>query len=278
MNRSVSHIAEQVKVKGYISISNFLNQEDLSLAEKILSHKQIKGKESSFPIFPNQYLVKLLRMDLSKIKKSLILKKIAQNLQLEAIAENIFEDKAELHMIDSYYSERSEDHIASWHNDLGLRDTDPKETFYDVSSATVENKKSKVSSRGIKFFIYMTDVQSDNGALAVIPYSNQIVKAMTQLILEKKIELKPYWSLKDLRDFVAEDKTKKLISKKIGSEIVEKFLMNSNFINEQEKDSKNYDLEMNKGGVVIFDELCVHRGSAPKKNSRIVLRYLYRKR
>ena len=217
-------------------------------------------------------------MDLSKIKKSLILKKIAQNLQLEAIAENIFEDKAELHMIDSYYSERSEDHIASWHNDLGLRDTDPKETFYDVSSATVENKKSKVSSRGIKFFIYMTDVQSDNGALAVIPFSNQIVKAITQLILEKKIELKPYWGLKDLRDFVAEDKTKKLISEKIGSEMVEKFLMNSNFINQQDKDSKNYDLEMNKGGVVIFDELCVHIGSAPKKNSSIVLRYIYRKR
>ena len=60
--------------------------------------------------------------------------------------------------------------------------------------------------------------------------------------------------------------------------MVEKFLMNSNFINQQDKDSKNYDLEMNKGGVVIFDELCVHRGSAPKKNSRIVLRYLYRKR
>lgn len=278
MNGSFTEIADQVRSKGFVSISNFLSRENLLLAEKILIHKKLKGKESSFPIFANQYLIKLLRMDFGRIKKSLILKKIAQNLQLETIAENFFGNKAELHMIDSYYSEKSNEDIASWHNDLGLRETDSKETFYNVSSSTIENKKNKVSSRGIKFFIYMTDVQSENGALAVIPFSNQIVKAVTQLILEKKIELRPYWGLKDLRDFVSEIKIKNLLSEKLGNNVVDKFLINSSFINEEPKDSQNYDLEMNKGGVVIFDELCVHRGSAPKKNSRIVLRYLYRKK
>ena len=34
---------------------------------------------------------------------------------------------------------------------------------------------------------------------------------------------------------------------------------------------------MNKGGAVIFDELSVHRGSAPKKTDRIVLRFVYKK-
>ena len=35
---------------------------------------------------------------------------------------------------------------------------------------------------------------------------------------------------------------------------------------------------MNKGGAVIFDELAVHRGSAPNKHGRLILRYLYHRK
>ena len=113
----------------------------------------------------------------------------------------------------------------------------------------------------------MTDVQSDNGALAVIPFSNRIVRTLTNFILDKKIELKPYWNLKSLRDLIIEEKNKSLITSKLGPDIVNTFLNNTNFINEKKMDSHSFDLEMKKGSAVIFDELCVHRGSAPKKNS-----------
>tara|TARA_A100001011_G_C14283555_1_gene832605 strand:+ start:137 stop:988 length:852 start_codon:yes stop_codon:yes gene_type:complete len=283
MNEDISKIADQIKSKGFISIKNFLGTENLDLAEKVLSHKNLKGKDSTYPIFIKHYLIKLLKMDIGILNKSLILKKIAKNLQLKSIAEKVFESDVELHMIDSYYSEKSEKDILTWHNDIGLGENKKDQNnsikkFYNESEATLKNKKNKVSSRGIKFFIYMTDVQSNNGALAVIPFSNQVVKTITSLILDKKIDLKPYWSLKSLRDLVENKKNKNLISNKLGTEIVENFLSNTNFINEEKKDSSAFDLEMQKGSAVIFDELCVHRGSAPKRNSRVVLRYLYRKK
>ena len=34
---------------------------------------------------------------------------------------------------------------------------------------------------------------------------------------------------------------------------------------------------MNKGGMVVFDEFGVHRGSMPSKSSRLVLRFFYRR-
>ena len=58
---------------------------------------------------------------------------------------------------------------------------------------------------------------------------------------------------------------------------MDNFLKNSSFAETGNGNSFKYDLEMKKGSTVIFDELCVHRGSAPKLNSRIVLRYFYRK-
>ena len=38
-----------------------------------------------------------------------------------------------------------------------------------------------------------------------------------------------------------------------------------------------FDFNLKKGGAVIFDELSVHRGSAPSKTDRIVLRFIYKR-
>ena len=278
MTNDITKISNKIKNNGFISINNFLEKKNLNLAEEALNQKSIKGKDSNYPVFTKQYLIKLLKMDFKILKNSFILKNIAKNLKLKDIAEKVFDCEAELHMIDSYYSEKSNENIITWHNDIGLRKDSLVENFYNESKATLTNQKNKVSARGIKFFIYMTDVQSDNGALAVIPFSNRIVRTLTNFILEKKIELKPYWNLKSLRDLIVEEKNKSLITSKLGSDLVNTFLNNTNFINEKNKDSHSFDLEMKKGSAVIFDELCVHRGSAPKKNSRTVLRFLYRKK
>jgi len=78
-----------------------------------------------------------------------------------------------------------------------------------------------------------------------------------------------------LRTLVLKDPVKSLLIEKIGTEKLNIFLNHSNFINDEERDTFKFDLEMKKGGVVIFDELCVHRGSMPSKQNRLVLRYLY---
>ena len=198
-------------------------------------------------------------------------------MNLEKISELIFENKAELHAIDSYYSEKSNEFIVPWHNDIGLKDDDT-ENFLNIADSTINEKKSKISPRGIKFFVHLTDVSSQNGSLAVIPYSHHVVKAVTKLILEKKINLERYWKLEDLRSLVLKDSVKPLIIEKIGEDKLNTFLNNSKFAEEKGNDTLKFDFQMKKGGVVIFDELCVHRGSMPKEQSRLVLRYIYRRK
>lgn len=276
-------IAHKIKNTGFTSLDEILTEEDLNKKLKFLNHKTPKSSQANFPINFSQYLIKFLKLDFNKLKQSLILKKIAKDLKLKEISNEVYKTETELHMIDSYYSEKSDEDIITWHNDIGIneksiKDEKGKKYFIDKIKATLNNEKTSQTPRGLKFFIYLTDVQSNNGALAVIPNSNNIVKIISKLILEKKIPVVPYWNLESLRKLLKDDKIKNLVREYIQKDKIEIFLDQSKFIDDEKKDTDIFDLEMKKGSMVIFDELCVHRGSAPKKNSRIVLRYLYRKK
>ena len=133
MNYDTLYIANQVKDKGFLSINNFLDSQNLSVLDKILNHKNPKGQDSAFPVFYKQYLVKFLKADFEKIKKSFILKRIAKKLKLKSIAEKIFDSKVELHQIDSYYSEKSDKEILTWHNDIGLKGEKFQKWYYNES-------------------------------------------------------------------------------------------------------------------------------------------------
>ena len=131
---------------------------------------------------------------------------------------------------------------------------------------------------GIKFFIYITDVKSNDGALGIIPYSHKIVYALTNLILEKKINLKPYWKLKDLRNIILQEDNKKHFLHYIDKNELEKFIEHTKFVDTSTEETLNFDFAMSKNSAVIFDEMAVHIGSAPTQNDRLVLRYLYRRK
>ena len=276
-DNQIKQVSEDVRNHGVSSVNNFFGTEHFKLASNILNHEFKKGdKRGYFPVFFKQILVKLLKLDLNQVRKSFLLKKIAQQLRLKDIAELVFDQEAELYMIDSYFNEKSNEFIVPWHNDIGYKTNSSKE-FLNAASSTINKSKSKTSARGIKFFIHMTDVSIKNGSLAVMPYSHHVVKAITSLILKKKIELQHYWKLEDLRSLVLKTSVKPLVIEKIGTEKLNSFLDNSKFI-EEKKDTFKFDFEMNKGGAVIFDEICVHRGSMPSKQNRLVLRYLYRRK
>ena len=268
----IQEISEKIKEFGVVTVNDLLNSEQFKLANNILKYvydKSIsKGNiQGHFPILLKSIIIKLIKFEFSKLKKSFLLKKIAKDLQLKKIVEKIIDHEAELHMIDSYYSERSDRHILDWHNDIGYDTTD-----------IADNEDRNLDAKSIKFFIYMTDVKSANGSLAYIPYSHHIVRAITSLMLEKKIKFHTYWKLEDLRTLVLKDQVKNLIIDKVGVEKLNIFLNNSKFIEQETKDTFKFDFEMNKGGAVIFDELGMHRGAKPSKHSRLVLRYLYRRK
>ena len=55
------------------------------------------------------------------------------------------------------------------------------------------------------------------------------------------------------------------------------FLNSSEFIEDKRKDTFKFDLEMNKGGMVVFDEFGVHRGSMPSKSNETCSTFFYRR-
>tara|TARA_B100001248_G_C27382056_1_gene457536 strand:+ start:903 stop:1748 length:846 start_codon:yes stop_codon:yes gene_type:complete len=279
MEVSIDKISEEIKEKGVVSINNLLNKKEL---EDILYFvkKPLKGSSQSYyPTNFRQYLTKFLKLDFKKINNSLYLKRLANKLNFKKISEISFGSKAELQMIDCYHNKQSNKQILSWHNDIGIYDNqNPKalKTFYEAADATFI-KKTSGSARGIKFFINLTDVKSDNGSLAVIPYSAKIVKCISKLILSKKINPVSFWSLKNLRDLVAQKSVQSLLYDQIQEEKILKFLQYTKFIENDTPDTSEFDFNLKKGGAVIFDELSVHRGSAPSKTDRIVLRFVYKK-
>jgi len=275
----IEKISDTVKEKGVISIKDFLKKNDFDLINGHLLNLTKKSKKVYFPTTIKQYFIKLLKCDFKKIMTSKILMQTARDLKLKEIANSVFGQEANLDMLDCYLSKRSNNQILRWHNDLGFNpDSNSIKNYYEEAFATIDQKKNNSSARGIKFFIYMTDIERNNGALGVIPYSHKIVLALTQLILEKKVKLESYWKLEDLRNFILKKEVKNFLLDIVEERELESFLEYSKFIIGSNKDTFDFDCEMKKNSVVIFDELCVHRGSAPCKNDRLVLRYLYRRK
>ena len=279
MENIINNISKEIKEKGVVSIDNLLDNEDLKNILKIVQEPKKGSTESYYPVYLSQYVSKLIKLDFKKINNSFFFKKVAKRLNFKKISESVFGTKAELQMIDCYHNKQSNDQILSWHNDIGIKDSkniNSLKNFYSATKATFSNNQIG-SARGIKFFIYLTDVKSDNGSLAVIPYSDKIVKSICSLITKIKIDPISFWSLKNLRDLVNQKNIQDLLCEDIQQEIIDNFLKNTKFIENEVADTTQFDYQMNKGGAVIFDELSVHRGSAPKKTDRIVLRFVYKK-
>tara|TARA_Y100000591_G_scaffold51441_1_gene39671 strand:- start:2468 stop:3316 length:849 start_codon:yes stop_codon:yes gene_type:complete len=277
MEQNLNSISKEIKEKGVVSVNNILSNRELEYILNIVKEPKKGTPDSYYPTNFRQYLIKLLKLDFKKINNSLFLKKIAKKLNFKKIAETAFGAKAKLQMIDCYYNKQSNNQILSWHNDIGIQDINPSSltNFYNTANATFS--KNSGTARGIKFFINLTDVNSDNGSLAVIPYSAEIVKSVCTLILNKKINPASFWKLKNLRDLVKQKSVQSLLNEKVQNEKIQQFLLDTKFIDNETPDTSKFDFNLKKGSAVIFDELSVHRGSAPQKTDRIVLRFIYKK-
>ena len=128
----------------------------------------------------------------------------------------------------------------------------------------------------LKYFIYLTDVSSNNGCLGYIPGSHKILYFLKLGILNDKIKYKPYWKLNDLRNIVQDDYYKNYLKTKVKKELINSFLEQSSFIINSPHDTQKYDFALKKNSAVIFDEAGVHRGAETLKTSRLVLRFSYK--
>lgn len=91
------------------------------------------------------------------------------------------------------------------------------------------------------------------------------------------MKYEPFWSLHDLVKFIKKKDNYKLIVEKLETENqMDDFLSNANIIL-SEPEKSFFDFEALPGDLLIFNDSGVHRGSRPSLNTRIALRYLYKK-
>ena len=165
----------------------------------------------------------------------------------------------------STFSPISNEKIIDWHADIPI----------DLPTNPDNYKKWQ---RHLKFFIYLTDVDHNNGCLAYLPESDKINKAISKLVLRKKIKIDRFTELIKMREILLNNKELRNLLEleiEIGKEKLDQFIENTKFI-ENDGDTKSFDITLKKGGMIIFDEFGFHRGSCPALTDRVVLRFLYR--
>lgn len=260
-------IIKNIKLNGFYKLDNFLDDIDLNFLDKISKIYMSKKGDNlgKFVITNKSLLIKLIKFDFKKIFYSLMLKKLSRKYKFKELSGRILGAETDLTNIDTYFNDISLDPVLDWHCDLSN-----KSMF----------KKGKIVNPdmvSIKFFFYLNDVYSENGCLSYIPGSHTVVKELGKLIFNKDIDYDYYWSLKALTDLVKKNYVRKKLEKNLTNNQVEDFLKKSDYIL-IEKKNNIFDLSMKKGGLIIFDEYGVHRGSKIKYNPRKVLRFFYRKK
>ena len=106
---------------------------------------------------------------------------------------------------------------------------------------------------------------------------HKITYAVRSCIFEKKVSYEPFWSLSDLVKFIKKKENFKHIQEKLNSkDELNNFFEKAELILSNPEKSF-FIFEASPGDLLIFNDSGVHRGSMPSLNTRIALRYLYKK-
>ena len=267
INYTKDKIIQEVQKKGISKCQEFLDKDKFKNLEKILINNKAEKstKKSFFYRSEGKFLLKkLFNFELFSFLDCLKLINLSKNLKLNQLSSEILGRKTKLVSIDSYFSEVSSSKVLDWHVDQGYSgDLKPKQFLNPDHCA-------------LKYFIYLTDVSSNNGCLGYIPGSHKILYFLKLGILNDKIKYKPYWKLNDLRNIVQDDYYRNYLETKIKKELIDSFLEQSSFIVNSPHDTKEYDFILKKSSTLIFDEAGVHRGAETLKTSRLVVRFVYK--
>lgn len=263
-----SQLAENVKHYGITKKENWLNLEDQQIIEKILiGLKPKKGEKKSWvPINNKSRIIKFVKFDLKALFNSFFFINLANRLNLNSISDQIFSHKSELAGIDMYYNPISDSPILDWHCDNAY------------SGAKYVKNFVRPEDFAIKFFFYLTDVDTNNGCLSYIPESHKLAYALKKGIYEKHINYTPYWNINDFKKIITDNKNIEYLKCNIESDVFERVLKKIDLILNNPKENFLFDNKMDKGGAVIFNESGIHRGSKNLFSNRMCLRFFYKKK
>ena len=261
------NIVRDVKDKGIFKFDKFLNDKSLKSVGRTLSkYKYLKDTHNSF-IYrseKNFLLKKIINFKLSNLYDALKLVNLSKKMRLNDISSEILGKKTKLSFIDTYFSTTQKNKIIDWHVDQAYSG---KTNVVDFANP---------DHRTIKFFVYMTDVFEKNGNLGYIKESHKILYYLKLGIFKGEIKYTPYWKLDDLRNVIQNKTYRQYLETKIGKQIIDNFLEQTQFINNDPYDINSFDFYCKKGDALVFDESGVHRGAEPSLTDRLVLRFAYR--
>ena len=258
-------IANSIKDKGFYYIPDFISEFKVNaLLNSIKKLNSEIGKDKATVFYEGKKLLlkDLINFKLKKLLKSSQIIFSKENNFFSEISSNIFRDHY-LKRIDYYSSSISAEPIINWHNDISYS-----------GAEKVVKKFHHPNFYKLRFFLYLTDVEYKNGSLAILPSSQKVSSAVASLLYDKKIEYKPHWSLQQFCKYIDSSDVKDKLINIIGTQQYNDFISNTGFIFNK-NDTDQYDVQSKKGGLVIFDDRCFHRGSNCSKSERSVLRYIY---
>lgn len=259
-------IKSELKKKGIVKLKKFLDQNELNEVRNIVKHYSAPKNtpKSYYSINAKQLLFKVLKLDLKKLSHDIKILKLAKTKKLKLIAEDVFEKKSYLNFIDGYHSPISDKPVLQWHTDQAYHGAEEKTVGFVNPDHLY-----------LKIFIYLTNVESNNGCMSYIPSSHRLGYAIRKGIFEEKIKYRPYFTLREFRDFIKHKDNNSYIKDQIqNDELIDNLLFKTEFA-ETGKDSSEFDYKMSAGDAIIFDEGGVHKGSKTLYSERMVLRYLY---
>jgi hypothetical protein len=258
-------LTSEIKNNGIMKINNFLNENEIFKISQIIKYYSAPKNtpNSYFPVNYKSCILKILKFKFINFFHSYELLKLNKNKELNILANNFFENKSKLSYIDAYYSKKSKQDVLPWHTD---------QAYAGKRDVLVFNHPDKFF---LKIFIYLTDVDPDNGCMSYLPSSHKIGYAIRKAIFEKHIDYQPYWSLRDFKKIVLNNR-KYFENYFKTSEVIENFFKQTEII-ERDTNKKEFGYSAKAGSAIIFDEGGIHKGSRPQKTDRMVLRYLYSK-
>lgn len=257
---------------GFSVISNVIPRDDLDrLKLDITNYINRDGDRKKIFTFPES-LFRLIDLRFYRrtgfartgIPLALKLLKLTHGKEMRRIKSTLKLSK--LLGIDFYLTESTNKEITKWHCDQSFGGaTDPGLYF--------NGNLGKLSTTSVtKVFYHLTDVRPGDGAFAYLPRSHYVGVAIRHLINSGAIPYEPFTNLENAFDLVNRNYRLLLEIGMLTTDDLDFFLENSQRALDKTID---FSLKIDAGGLVIFNDLGFHQGTAPSLSSRLVLRYWY---
>jgi len=162
-----------------------------------------------------------------------------------------------LSLLLSIESPISDQPITPWHTDANSPD---------------ESQIMPADHVTLKFFIYLNDIDSNNGAFAYLPGSHRLLIAIRELIYTGRIPFRKTYSFDQIRAACLDHRIRTNLS--FTQQEIDAFFAASDLLTANPADAK-YDLVGSAGTLLVFDDRGFHRGGTPRTSTRSILRYNY---